>query len=135
MSFGPRRGPQPPPQQIRLAAWHHPRHPPQPPLTGHEVWNKQRKEERLIDVDEVTLGHQTRMAHNPQDKWIWSNDPAHESIITTRLFEDAQKVRRERSLEHGGRPERDTAVGKHPYPARQHPLRPLREKNAARHHP
>ncbi|MET8805743.1 recombinase family protein [Streptomyces sp. NPDC004546] len=26
---------------------------------GHEVWNKQRKEERLLDVDDVTLGHRT----------------------------------------------------------------------------
>ncbi|MEV8563938.1 recombinase family protein [Streptomyces sp. NPDC051917] len=26
---------------------------------GHEVWNKQRKEERLLDADDVTLGHRT----------------------------------------------------------------------------
>ncbi|KOV68696.1 recombinase family protein, partial [Streptomyces sp. MMG1121] len=32
-----------------------------PRYTGHEVWNKQRKEERLIDVDDVTLGHRTTM--------------------------------------------------------------------------
>ncbi|WP_280869171.1 recombinase family protein [Streptomyces sp. MJP52] len=86
-----------------------------PRYTGHEVWNKQRKEEQLIDVEEVTLGHRTRMAHNPEEKWVWSNDPAHEPIISTRLFEEAQKARRERSLRHGGRPERDTATGNRPY--------------------
>jgi site-specific DNA recombinase len=35
-----------------------------PRYTGYEVWNKQRKEERLLDVDDVTLGHTTRMTHN-----------------------------------------------------------------------
>ncbi|WP_228542579.1 recombinase family protein [Nocardia sp. XZ_19_369] len=28
-----------------------------PRYTGHEVWNKQRKQESLIDVDDVALGH------------------------------------------------------------------------------
>ena len=58
------------------------------------------------------------MAHNPEEKWVWSNEPAHEPIITTRLFEEAQKARRERSLRHGGRPERDTATGNRPYTLR-----------------
>ncbi|GAA0652580.1 hypothetical protein GCM10009535_33680 [Streptomyces thermocarboxydovorans] len=45
-----------------------------PRYTGHEVWNKQRKEERLLDIDDVTLGHRTTMTHNPSDEWIWSNE-------------------------------------------------------------
>jgi site-specific DNA recombinase len=32
-----------------------------PRYTGRQVWNKQRKDEVLIDVDDVALGHQTRM--------------------------------------------------------------------------
>ncbi|MGW1915705.1 recombinase family protein [Streptomyces sp. NPDC002076] len=58
-----------------------------PRYTGHEVWNKQRKEERLLDIDDVTLGHRTTMTHNPSDEWIWSNEPAHEPLITKELFE------------------------------------------------
>jgi DNA invertase Pin-like site-specific DNA recombinase len=85
-----------------------------PRYTGHEVWNKQRKEEQLIDVDEVTLGHRTRMAHNPEDKWVGSHEP----IVSTRLLEDAQAARRERSRQHGGRPERDTATGNRSYTLR-----------------
>lgn len=39
-----------------------------PRYTGYEVWNKQRKEERLLDIDDVTLGHTTRMTHNPAEE-------------------------------------------------------------------
>ncbi|MGW0605419.1 hypothetical protein [Streptomyces sp. NPDC002640] len=55
---------------------------------------------------------------------MWSNEPAHEPIITTRLIEEAQKARRERSLRHGGRPELDTTYRQPPlHPARQDPVR------------
>ncbi|KOV68377.1 zinc ribbon domain-containing protein, partial [Streptomyces sp. MMG1121] len=64
---------------------------------GHEVWNKQRKEERLIDVDDVTLGHRTTMTRNPSNEWIWSNEPAHDPLITKELFETAQHARRQRA--------------------------------------
>ena len=33
----------------------------QPRYTGRQVWNKQRKDGVLIDVDDVALGHQSRM--------------------------------------------------------------------------
>ncbi|MFE0019387.1 hypothetical protein [Amycolatopsis sp. NPDC059021] len=33
-----------------------------PRYTGHEVWNKQRKQESLIDVEDVALGHETKLA-------------------------------------------------------------------------
>ncbi|MFF4693897.1 recombinase family protein [Streptomyces sp. NPDC001307] len=68
-----------------------------PRYTGHEVWNKQRKEERLLDIDDVTLGHRTTMTHNPSAEWIWSNEPAHEPLITKELFEAAQRARRQRA--------------------------------------
>ena len=35
-----------------------------PRYTGFEVWNKQRKDEILIDVDDVALGHVTKMRWN-----------------------------------------------------------------------
>ncbi|MET7765243.1 recombinase family protein [Streptomyces sp. NPDC005393] len=72
-----------------------------PRYTGYEVWNKQRKEERLIDVDDVTLGHRTHMTHNPCDEWIWSNEPAHDALVNKELFEAAQTARRQRA--HAGR--------------------------------
>jgi hypothetical protein len=61
-----------------------------PRYTGYEVWNKQRKEEVLIDVEDVALGHQTRMRWNPADEWVWSPEPRHEPLITRDLFEAAQ---------------------------------------------
>ena len=35
-----------------------------PRYTGHQVWNRQRRDEVLIDVDDVALGHQTRLRWN-----------------------------------------------------------------------
>src|SRR5688500_6565053 len=48
-----------------------------PRYTGHEVWNKQRKDEVLIDVDDVALGHETRMRWNAKHQWIFSAQPSH----------------------------------------------------------
>lgn len=61
-----------------------------PRYTGFEVWNKQRKEEVLVDVEDVALGHQTKMRWNPVDEWVWSAEPRHEALITRELFEAAQ---------------------------------------------
>ncbi|MFF3871426.1 recombinase family protein [Streptomyces sp. NPDC001978] len=80
-----------------------------PRYTGHEVWNKQRKEERLLDVDDVTLGHRTTMTHNPAEDWIHSNEPAHEAIISPDLFDTAQTLRRQRAHAHS----RQERAGKH----------------------
>ncbi|MGW4587756.1 hypothetical protein ACWEKJ_10545 [Amycolatopsis thermoflava] len=55
-----------------------------PRYTGRQVWNKQRKDEFLIDVDDVddvTLGHRTRMRWNGRDKWIFSDDILHNPLI------------------------------------------------------
>ncbi|MGW4817502.1 recombinase family protein [Streptomyces sp. NPDC004227] len=68
-----------------------------PRCTGHEVWNKQRKEERLIDIDDVTLGHRTHMTHNPVEEWIHSNEPAHDALVAKELFEAVQATRRQRA--------------------------------------
>jgi hypothetical protein len=37
-----------------------------PRYTGRQVWNKQRKDEVLIDVEDVALGHESRMRWNPR---------------------------------------------------------------------
>jgi site-specific DNA recombinase len=63
-----------------------------PRYTGYEVWNKQRKDEVLINVDDVALGHETRQRWNPQAAWIFSTNRVHEPLITSELFQQAQTV-------------------------------------------
>ncbi len=47
--------------------------------TGHEVWNRQRRDYELIDVNHVAEGHVRRMRWNPPDQWIWSPEPTHDA--------------------------------------------------------
>jgi site-specific DNA recombinase len=61
-----------------------------PRYTGRQVWNKQRKDEVLIDVDDVALGHQAKLRWNPEGDWIWSNQVVHEPLIDADTFADAQ---------------------------------------------
>lgn len=58
-----------------------------PRYTGYEVWNKQRKQEPLIDVDDVALGHHTRLPWNPEKEWVYSDQPAHSALISKDAFE------------------------------------------------
>jgi DNA invertase Pin-like site-specific DNA recombinase len=61
-----------------------------PRYTGRQVWNKQRRHEVLIDVEDVALGHEVKMRWNEADDWVWSNTVAHDPIITVEEFEAAQ---------------------------------------------
>jgi site-specific DNA recombinase len=63
-----------------------------PRYTGFEVWNKQRKDEVLVDVDDVALGHVTKQRWNHSDAWIRSAVPTHEPLISIELFEGAQAM-------------------------------------------
>jgi site-specific DNA recombinase len=63
-----------------------------PRYTGHEIWNKQRKDEVLIDVDDVALGHVTKQRWNDENDWIRSAEPTHEPLISEKLFEAAQAM-------------------------------------------
>jgi hypothetical protein len=55
------------------------------------VWNRQRRDEVLIDVDDVALGHETKQRWNPEGEWIWSAETVHEPIVSRELFEAAQQ--------------------------------------------
>ncbi|MFJ9801582.1 recombinase family protein [Streptomyces wuyuanensis] len=88
-----------------------------PRYIGYEVWNKQRKEERLLDIDDVTLGHTTRMTHNPTEQWIRSNEPAHEAIISPDHFDAVQALHRQRAGNQG-RQERAGKPSARPYALR-----------------
>jgi site-specific DNA recombinase len=63
-----------------------------PRYTGYEVWNKQRKDEILLDVEDVALGHQTKMRWNDTSEWVWSNDPMHETLVSREKFDLAQAM-------------------------------------------
>jgi hypothetical protein len=69
-----------------LAAFTNPRY------TGRQVWNRQRKDEVLIDVHDVALGHTTKMRWNDDSKWIYSEQVAHPQIIDDQTFQRAQDV-------------------------------------------
>jgi hypothetical protein len=61
-----------------------------PRYTGHQVWNRQRKQEVLLDVDDIALGHETKMRWNDQQAWLRSTAPSHPAIITVETFQLAQ---------------------------------------------
>jgi site-specific DNA recombinase len=63
-----------------------------PRYTGYQVWNKQRRDEVLIDVDDVALGHETKMRWNDRDHWVWSERPTHEALVSVEQFDSAQLV-------------------------------------------
>ena len=44
------------------------------------------------DVEDVALGHETRLRWNTRDAWIFSNDRVHEPIIDTETFERARDL-------------------------------------------
>jgi site-specific DNA recombinase len=47
---------------------------------GHpdrQVWNEQRKDEILLDVTDVALGHVARMRWNDDARWIYSDHVVH----------------------------------------------------------
>ena len=63
-----------------------------PRYTGREVWNKQRRDEVLIDVEDVALGHESKMRWNNRDEWVWSDKPTHEALVAVEQFDAAQLV-------------------------------------------
>ncbi len=77
-----------------------------PRYTGFQVWNRQQRHEELLDVEDVALGHQSKMRWNDRSDWIWSEQPTHDALVTLEQFTAAQavftgakraKVRRERT--------------------------------------
>lgn len=56
------------------------------------MWNKQRKYEVLIDVEDVALGHETRMRWNEHSEWIWSPQVVHEPLISASTFDQSQRL-------------------------------------------
>ncbi|MBK5267192.1 MAG: recombinase family protein [Acidimicrobiia bacterium] len=63
-----------------------------PRYTGYQVWNRQARHEILIDVEDVALGHDTKMSWNEPSQWIWSEEPTHEPLVTMEQFEAVQQI-------------------------------------------
>ena len=85
-----------------------------PRYTGRQVWNRQRKDEVLLDVSDVALGFTTKQRWNSADKWIWSDQPVHEALIDTGTFEQVQALRKTR----GNRGQRGPRRTPRPYALR-----------------
>ena len=54
------------------------------------MWNKQRKDEVLIDVEDVALGHTTKLRWNDTGKWLWSDKIVQPPIIDREIFDQVQ---------------------------------------------
>jgi len=46
----------------------------------------------LVDVNDVALGHQTRMRWNDAGRWIWSEEITHPPVIDAATFQEAQAI-------------------------------------------
>jgi hypothetical protein len=93
-----------------------------PRNTGCQVWNRQRKDEVLIDVHDVALGHMTRQRWNDPDRWIYSAHLAHAPVIDAETFAEAGPA---------AACVADRADG-HPQAPRHHPLLPAARPAALR---
>jgi site-specific DNA recombinase len=74
-----------------------------PRYTGHQVWNKQRKDEVLIDVKDVAQGHTTKLRWNSEEEWVWSDAAVHPPIVTREEFAAAQQTLARRGGRQTGR--------------------------------
>ncbi len=63
-----------------------------PRYTGRQVWNRQRKDEVLLDVHDVALGHTTVMRWNDEGQWIFSKQIVHPPIIDDDTFAQARQL-------------------------------------------
>ena len=57
-----------------------------PRYTGHQVWNRQRRDEVLVDLEDVAAGYDSKMRWNDRGDWIWSAELAHEPLISADDF-------------------------------------------------
>jgi len=86
-----------------------------PRYTGRQVWNRQRRDEVLLDVEDVALGHETKLRWNDRADWIWSTDTTHDALVSVEDFARAQEQMRAGRNRPAKRKARGTP---HPYPLR-----------------
>ena len=64
-----------------------------PRYTGVAVWGRQRRDEVLVDVEDVAAGSRTLLRWNDEEAWVRSPGLAHEPLIAPELFESARARR------------------------------------------
>jgi DNA invertase Pin-like site-specific DNA recombinase len=89
-----------------------------PVYTGRSVWNRSRREEVLVDVDNVALGYDTRMRKNDPSAWVYSEKFTHEPLIGQKLFERVELKIRSAGGSNDERSKRSDA--ERVYPFRDH---------------
>jgi site-specific DNA recombinase len=77
--------------------------------TGREVWGKQRRDEVLVDVDDVAMGYESKQRWNDASKWVVSDFIVHPQIVDDATFSAAEERRRSRRR---GRPRASKAGGR-----------------------
>ena len=80
------------------------------------MWNRQRRDEVLLDVEDVAAGHQTKLRWNDSSDWIWSTEVIHEARVSSEDFTAVQA----QMAAHAHRPTRPEGT-----PFCQHGLRHL----------
>ena len=78
-----------------------------PRYTGHEVWNRQRRDYDLLDPTAPADGHVRRMRWNGRDSWIWSPEPTHEALVDR---DEWHRVQATQSGEPRASPRHDDAI-------------------------
>lgn len=70
-----------------------------PRYLGRHVFGKQRRQERLIDPRQPALGHETTMAWQSTEEWVYAEDETHPALVSKETWEAAQReiARRKRS--------------------------------------
>jgi site-specific DNA recombinase len=61
-----------------------------PRYTGYQVWGRQRRDEVLLDVNDVAAGHVSRMRWNDAANWVWSAQPTHPPVVDQATFQAVQ---------------------------------------------
>ena len=61
-----------------------------PRYTGYQVWGRQRRDEVLLDVDDVAAGHVSRMRWNDTGRWVWSAQLTHQPLVDQTTFQAVQ---------------------------------------------
>ncbi len=84
-----------------------------PRYTGHQVWNRQRTDEVLLDVNDVALGNTAIMRWNPKERWVVSKDIVHPPLIDSAVFEQVQQILHGRGTGPGQQHKKHRS--RHPY--------------------
>lgn len=80
-----------------------------PKYTGRQVWNRQRRDEVLVDPNDVSMGHQSRMRWNDRSAWVWSAHQTHKPIVASKTFAAAQELMSARATVAPRRPRKAQA--------------------------